>query len=65
MINEPDANSIVKEAFREHDVDNPQLEKAISDILYETLDSRKLSKRIWKDVQEHIDRDQKTRDRFK
>ncbi|MUV39482.1 hypothetical protein JNUCC1_03360 [Lentibacillus sp. JNUCC-1] len=60
-----DIQNNVKEAFSKHGVDNPELENAISDILNQVLDSRTLSKRIWKDVIEHYERDEKVKRSFR
>lgn len=60
-----DYSVLVKNTFKENGVDHPQLEKAISDILNKALDSRTLSRKIWKDVYENIDRDFKIKNRFR
>ncbi|NIK10933.1 hypothetical protein [Alkalibacillus almallahensis] len=57
--------SLVTQTFQAHGVDNKELENAITDILNHALDSRELSKRIWEDVKERIDREQRVRDSFK
>jgi len=58
-------NNLVEKTFQKHEVDNPELERAITDILNQALDSRNLSKRIYKDVIERYERDKRTRDRFR
>lgn len=65
MYGQQNYSEVVRKAFNEHGVENPQLEKAISDILNQALDSRSLSKRIWKDVYEHIDRDLRIKNMFR
>lgn len=57
--------NLVKQTFSNHGVDNPELEKAISDILNNALDSRALAKKIYKDVKENLDRDRKVRNSFR
>ncbi|MGJ9381814.1 hypothetical protein [Salipaludibacillus sp. CF4.18] len=59
------SQDLVRRAFQKHGVDNLELEKAISDILNQALDSRSLSKRIWKDVIEHYERDKRIKDNFR
>ncbi|MED1602595.1 hypothetical protein [Alkalihalophilus marmarensis] len=57
--------NVVKQAFQNHGVDNPELENAITDILNQALDSRTLARNIWKDVQECIDSDKSIKSRFR
>ena len=64
MFNQ-DYKSLVSNAFKENGVDNPQLEKAITDKLVQAMDSRTLSEVTWIYVKEHIDRDKEITDRFR
>ncbi|MCM3739242.1 hypothetical protein M3210_03055 [Oceanobacillus luteolus] len=58
-------DELVKSAFEKHGVNHPELEKAIAEIISQSLNSRNLSKKIWKDVYERIERDKKIRNSFK
>lgn len=65
MYGEPNYSEIVKDAFSKNGVDNPQLEKAISDILSQTLNTRELSQRLYKTITENQERDERIRNAFK
>ncbi|MGN8647927.1 hypothetical protein ACTNEO_05230 [Gracilibacillus sp. HCP3S3_G5_1] len=56
---------IVSNTFQKHGVENKELENAITDILEQTLDSRRLAKRIWEDVIENYERDQRIKAKFR
>lgn len=59
MLRDNDFNDLVNKAFHKHGVDNDDLKNAIVDILEQTLDSRTLARRIWKDVEERIEFEKK------
>lgn len=65
VFNKINYDELVSDTFKEHGVDSPDLEKAISAILNKALDPDALSKQIYENVTERQERDKRTRERFR
>lgn len=65
MSNQFNLRDLVKNSFAEHGVDNPNLERAIVDILNKTIEPRTLARQIHKFVTEEQERERKIKNMFK
>jgi len=51
---EPNIQQIIDEKFKEHGVDNPELQKALTEALKEIVDYRRIKKYIWDEMNKEL-----------